>query len=77
MSRFQVMRTPQIENAKRALQVDELVERFQTVTGSEDSEALTDLLCDLMHWADLTGNEFETHLKLSRIHYKAEIKGDL
>lgn len=39
----------------------------------EDPEsALTDVLTDLLHWADYFGNDFNMSLKLARMHYDAE-----
>lgn len=51
--------------------------RFQEETGSEDETALTDLLCDLMHWCDRNGDEFERALQHARTHYEAETSPEL
>jgi hypothetical protein len=45
---------------------------FRQVTGTEDADALGDLLADLMHWADRKGYDFEAALDRARFHYEAE-----
>jgi hypothetical protein len=45
---------------------------FMQVTGTEEADALGDLLADLMHWADRKGNDFDAALHSARSHYEAE-----
>ena len=40
------------------------------------AEALGDLLCDLQHWADLTGADFDHCLENGRYHYSEELGED-
>jgi hypothetical protein len=45
---------------------------FQCVTGTEHEDALSDLLCDLMHWSDREDIDFQNALDTARMHYEAE-----
>jgi hypothetical protein len=45
---------------------------FMQVTGTEEVDALGDLLADLMHWADRKGYDFDAALHCARSHYEAE-----
>jgi hypothetical protein len=45
---------------------------FQSQTGVDDEDALTDLLCDLMHWGDRNAVSFSVSLGLAQMHYEAE-----
>jgi hypothetical protein len=45
---------------------------FMHVTGTEEADALGDLLADLMHWADRKGYDFDAALHCARSHYEAE-----
>lgn len=45
---------------------------FQTTTGTDECDALADLLCDLMHWADRNGQDFEAMLERAKNNYEAE-----
>jgi hypothetical protein len=49
---------------------------FMLVTGTEEADALGDLLADLMHWADRKGYEFQAALDCARQHYDAETGGE-
>lgn len=61
---------PRIEWAEIAIVV------FQAVTGTDREDAAADLLCDLMHWCDANGFDFETELDQARDHYDYESKHD-
>lgn len=44
----------------------------------EDKQnAITDVLADLMHWCDEYGTDFNEAIESARMHYAAEIKGEL
>ena len=45
---------------------------FTQLTGTEEEDALGDLLADLMHWADRKGYDFDAALQGARSHYVAE-----
>jgi hypothetical protein len=67
---------PEEMNNDRAQWAAEAIYAFQRVTGTEDQDALGDLLCDLMHWCDRNGCEFEAALSRARMHYEAETTPD-
>lgn len=47
-------------------------------TGTDRPDALSDLLCDLMHWCDREhGIDFETELVRARAAYASETTEDL
>ena len=45
---------------------------LRQIHGSDYEAALADLLCDLMHWCDRNGLNFDDELCRARIHYDAE-----
>ena len=63
---------PEEMNDNRAAWAATAILSFQQETGTDDENALTDLLCDLMHWADRNGEDFENELCRARMHYEAE-----
>jgi hypothetical protein len=63
---------PDGKNVSRAAWAAAAIVAFQEVTGSDDCDALGDLLADLMHWCDETGQDFEQALRNGRSHYEAE-----
>jgi hypothetical protein len=63
-------------NEKRAEWANAALDTFQETTNTDDQDVLSDLLCDLMHWADrhLTdGHDFDSELSRARYHYAEEI----
>ena len=48
------------------------VRQFQSETGTEFDNALSDLLADLHHWADRNALDFDHELSRARMHYEAE-----
>lgn len=42
----------------------------------DGGELLTDLLTDLMHWADCYAEDFDRALRYAQRHYQAEIRGE-
>jgi hypothetical protein len=63
-------------NFDRASWADKAISAFQHATGTDRDAALTDLLADLMHWADRAGYGFREALDRARSHYEAETTGD-
>ena len=63
---------PEEMNDARAAWAATALRRFQEETGTDDETALTDLLCDLMHWCDRNGGDFDSSLAAARMHYEAE-----
>ena len=45
---------------------------FMHVTGTDEEDALGDLLSDLMHWSDRNDYDFDAVLDRARAHYEAE-----
>lgn len=45
---------PENMNDDRAAWAEAALNEFRRVTGTDDEDALGDLLCDLMHWCDRT-----------------------
>lgn len=63
---------PEGMNDNRAKWAAAAVRQFQSETGTEFDNALADLLCDLMHFADRTALDFDHELERARMHYVAE-----
>jgi hypothetical protein len=64
--------SPDGKNDLRAAWAASAVRTFQDATGTDDEDALCDLLCDLMHWADRHRQDFEAALERGRDHYQVE-----
>lgn len=58
--------------------VDERVDRMSGLLcgtyGGDFREQATDLLADVMHWAEAHGAPFHAALKLAARHYRAEVR---
>jgi hypothetical protein len=67
-----LMREP--TNFDRAAWAAEALSAFRRRTGTDYDDALCDLLCDLMHWADEHNFEFDAVLDRARFHYLAEVE---
>ena len=65
---------PEGINDERAVWGRAAIEVFQDVTGSDDGDALGDLLGDLMHLCDRTDayGAFDEMLRRARMHYRDE-----
>ena len=63
-------------NADRAVWARRALATLQKETGLTDGDgldtALTDLLCDLMHFCDQHGLQFDRNLLRAQMHYSAE-----
>ena len=64
-------------NDDRAEWAGAALRHFQCTTGTDYEDTLTDLLGDLMHWADRNGVDFNDELARARMHYEAEIAPEL
>jgi hypothetical protein len=49
--------------------------RFIEVTGTDEEDAVSDLLADLLHWCDRNNYDFEAALIRGRGHYEEETLG--
>lgn len=67
---------PEDMNDNRAAWANIAVRAFQAETGTDDEDALSDLLADLMHWSDRKNYDFDAALCRGRGHYEAETASD-
>jgi len=63
---------PEGKNDDRAAWALSAIIAFEVATGCDRDHALGDLLADLMHWCDRSGEDFDTALSRGRDHYAAE-----
>lgn len=63
---------PEGMNDQRAAWAAASIRCFQKQTGTDRDTALLDLLCDLMHFCDRNGFDFDHELARGRLHYKEE-----
>ena len=61
-------------NKKRAGWAAEAIDTFQETTQTDDEDRMSDLLCDLMHYADQNDIDFERELHRARHHHNVEIE---
>jgi hypothetical protein len=66
---------PEGKNDDRAAWALHAIKAFQEATGTEIEDALPDLLCDLMHWADRSSCDFDRAFLRAQDHYSAETAG--
>lgn len=52
--------------------VDPVMTLYKARGGSDDESLLTDLLADLMHWADANDEDFGAAIGMARKHHDAE-----
>lgn len=60
------------ENERRVNAACTAIQNYEQDRDQE--EALTDLLSDLMHWADIYAVDFDTMLERARVHHDAEVE---
>jgi hypothetical protein len=46
---------------------------YRAVTGTDEESVLADLLCDLRHWADKNGQDWDEALARGDFHYESEV----
>ncbi|MGA8758155.1 MAG: hypothetical protein WB611_17840 [Stellaceae bacterium] len=63
---------PEKMNASRAKWAGTALRQFQCVAGTDDEDALGDLLCDLMHWSDRNNYDFDLALARAQGNYEEE-----
>jgi hypothetical protein len=66
---------PEGMNGRRSMWAAHALSTFQTVTRTEIEDSLSDLLADLMHWADRHDFDFNHELQRGLSHYEAETAG--
>lgn len=72
-----VIGDPEGMNDDRASWAGVALEAFMGQTGTDKEDALSDLLCDLMHYCDRNAEGFEAALERARVHYDAETQPDV
>ncbi len=55
--------------AERVASADATLEAYMTRTSCDCEECLSELLRDLMHWADKAGLNFPAEFRTARFHY--------
>jgi hypothetical protein len=65
-----------ITNLDRANWADKAIRAFRDQTGCDHEDSLGDLLCDLMHWANVRNFDFDAALDRARHHYEEECEGE-
>ena len=63
---------PEGQNNNRAWWAQAAIAAFRHATRTDPEDALPDLLCDLMHWADRYGQSFDVMLDRARQSYEEE-----
>ena len=63
---------PERINEARSNWAARAIDAFREATGTDEEDALSDLLADLMHWTDRRHHDFDTALLRARDHYEAE-----
>lgn len=63
---------PDGENDNRALWAEKALLAFRKITGTEAEDAVSDLLCNLMHFCDRDGQNFRREFERSQRHYTDE-----
>jgi hypothetical protein len=66
---------PEGMNDDRAEWAHEAIIGFMKRTGTDFQDSLGDLLCDLMHWSDRAGFDFQIALDRAHAHYTEETGG--
>jgi hypothetical protein len=63
---------PECRNDERAEWAGAAISAFQQVTRTDDGDAPSDLLCDLRHWCDRNGFDFDAQLARAMRNYDEE-----
>ena len=65
-------------NDDRASWAEIALHAFQAATGTDREDAVSDLICDLMHLCDRDGElgDFDAQVERARGHYEAETLGE-
>ena len=76
MTNIQFPPDPEGMNDSRAEWAGAALSAFMRETGTDEEDALGDLLADLIHWCDRNKYDFDAALDRARGHYEAETLGD-
>jgi hypothetical protein len=63
---------PDDSNDARAAWASAALDAFIEITGTDWDDCLCDLLCDLRHWADRHGMDWDSQLGRGMYHYTEE-----
>jgi len=63
---------PDGQNKDRAIWAGVALAAFQSITKTDDRDAVKDLLCDLMHYCQQNNQDFDVTLDAARHHHVAE-----
>lgn len=63
---------PEGLNEDRAEWAEHALAAFMAVTGTDTKDALSDLLCNLIHWSDRHFHDFHHHLERAKRNYAEE-----
>lgn len=67
---------PEGMNDERAVWAGSALTAFMRITGTDEEDAVGDLLTDLMHWCDRNSYDFGLALGRAEGHYAAETGGE-
>lgn len=62
-----------MNNQKRAANAAKAITTYKKEAGTDMESVLSDLLCDLIHWADVENYDFHAALERAKVHYKTEV----
>jgi hypothetical protein len=63
------------ENANRANSARLAIDAFLSARKADRQDAVQDLLCNLAHYCDRTGEDLLTALRIAKTNYEAETQG--
>ena len=63
-------------NRDRAEWAASAMDEFQRACATNAEDVLTDLLCDLMHWANQSSFDFDAELARAKYNFDEEIKDE-
>ena len=66
---------PEGMNETRAGWADDCIALFMGATRTDREDALSDLLCNMMHWCDRNNQSFDKELERANLHYDEETSG--
>lgn len=67
---------PEELNESRAMWAGHALNAFMADTGSEPQDCVSDLICNLRHWCDRNGQDFERELARGWESYEQETRDD-
>ena len=68
-----ILATTNRDRATWAAYAMDTFEKETGISGDDVQDTLSDLLADLMHWAEFSAYDFDTELERARWHFQAEL----